>query len=106
MGKRMNGQFQISGHMRRFLAAKAAVVATVGAAISHPATAQPPHSFSLQQGQVLSITPQGKVEYGTMQGSPAHVEEMEKRAQPVTKGLVIWFGPGGQLRYLTEPLGH
>jgi hypothetical protein len=92
MGKRMNGQFQISGHMRRFLA-KAAVVATVGAAISHPATAQPPQSFSLQQGQVLSITPQGKVEYGTMQGNPPHVEEMEKRTQPVTKGWSSGLGP-------------
>jgi hypothetical protein len=79
-----------------------AVAAMIGA--TYPAAAQ--QTFSLQQGQVLSITPEGKVEYAPMQGNPAHVLEMERRSQPVSKGLVVWAGPDGKLRYLTEPLGH
>ena len=39
-----------------------------------------------------------------MQGDQAHVEKMDKRAKPVTKGLGIWFGADGKLRYLDEPV--
>ena len=40
----------------------------------------------------------------TMQGDAAHIATMQKRAKPVTKGLAIWVGPDGKLRYLTDPV--
>jgi len=40
----------------------------------------------------------------TMQGDQAHVAKMDKRAKPLTKGLGVWFGPDGKLRYLDEPV--
>jgi hypothetical protein len=39
-----------------------------------------------------------------MQGDPAHIREMEKRGQPITKGLAIWVGNDGKLRFLTDPV--
>jgi hypothetical protein len=39
-----------------------------------------------------------------MQGDAAHIATMQKRAKPVTKGLAIWVGPDGKLRYLTDPV--
>lgn len=53
----------------------------------------------------MRVMPDGKVDvFSTMQGNPAHVSEMEQRAQPVTKGLGIWFGTDGKLRYIDNPI--
>ena len=53
----------------------------------------------------MRITPEGKVDVFTkMQGDPAHIREMEKRGQPITKGLAIWVGYDGKPRFLTEPV--
>jgi hypothetical protein len=69
------------------------------------AFAQSGQSFQLQKGQAIRITPTGKVDvFTTMQGDAAHVANMQKRAKPVTKGLAIWVGPDGKLRYLTDPV--
>lgn len=66
---------------------------------------QSERSFQLQKGQAIRITPDGKVDvFVTMQGDQAHVAKMDKRAKPVTKGLGVWFGPDGKLRYLDEPV--
>lgn len=70
-----------------------------------PALAQSEKSFQLQKGQAIRITRDGKVDvFTTMQGDSAHVAKMEKRAKPVTKGLAVWVGPDGKLRYLTDPV--
>jgi hypothetical protein len=38
----------------------------------------------------MRITPEGKVDvFAKMQGDPAHIREMEKRGQPITKGLAL-----------------
>ena len=67
--------------------------------------AQSVQSFSLKKGQALRILPDGKVDvFSTMQGNAAHVSEMEKRAQPLTKGLGVWFGEDGKLRYIDNPV--
>jgi hypothetical protein len=64
---------------------------------------QSERSFQLQKGQAIRITPDGKVDvFATMQGDQAHVEKMDKRAKPVTKGLGMWFGPDGKLRYVDD----
>jgi hypothetical protein len=66
---------------------------------------QSDRSFQLQKGQAIRVTPDGKVDvFASMQGDQAHVEKMDKRAKPVTKGLGIWFGADGKLRYLDEPV--
>jgi hypothetical protein len=70
-----------------------------------PAFAQSAQTFKLQKGQAMRITPEGKVDvFAKMQGDPAHIREMEKRGQPITKGLAIWVGNGGKLRFLTDPV--
>jgi hypothetical protein len=70
-----------------------------------PAFGQTAQSFKLQKGQAMRITPEGKVEVFTkMQGDRGHIQEMEKRSQPVTKGLAIWVGQDGKLRFLTDPV--
>lgn len=62
-------------------------------------------SFQLEKGQAIRIAPDGKVDvFTTMQGDAAHVAKMDKRAKPVTKGLGIWFGDDGKLRYLDDPV--
>jgi hypothetical protein len=67
--------------------------------------AQSPQSFQLQKGQAMRITSDGKVDvFTTMQGEPAHIAKMEKRAKPVTKGLAVWVTSDGKLRYLTDPV--
>jgi len=53
----------------------------------------------------MRITPEGKVDvFAKMQGDPAHIPEMEKRGQPITKGLAIWIDKDGKLRFLTDPV--
>ena len=70
-----------------------------------PAFAQSAQSFKLEKGQAMRITPEGKVDvFAKMQGDPAHIREMEKRGQPITKGLAIWIGNDGKLRFLTDPV--
>ena len=55
-----------------------------------PAFAQSAQSFKLEKGQAMRITPEGKVDvFAKMQGDPAHIREMEKRGQPITKGLAL-----------------
>jgi hypothetical protein len=79
------------------------VLATVSA--SAGALAQSPQSFTLQKGQAVRIAPDGKVDvFATMQGNSAHVAEMEKRAHPIAKGMGIWVGEDGKLRYLIDPV--
>jgi hypothetical protein len=74
-------------------------------AAASAAMADPTQSFTLGKGQVIRITPEGKVEvFAKMQGNAAHVAKMEKRAKPITKGLVVWVGNDGKLRYLTNPV--
>ena len=69
------------------------------------AFAQSGQSFQLQKGQAIRITPDGKVDvFTTMQGDATHIAKMDKRAKPVTKGLAIWVGSDGKLRYLTDPV--
>ena len=69
------------------------------------ASAQSGQSFQLQKGQAIRIMPDGKVDvFTTMQGDSAHIAKMEKRAKPVTRGLAVWAGPDGKLRYLTNPV--
>ena len=69
------------------------------------AGAQSVQSFVLQKGQAIRITPEGKVGvFARMQGNTGHVAEMEHRAHPVTKGLGIWVGDDGKLRYLIDPV--
>jgi hypothetical protein len=81
-----------------------AVYAVAFAAVS-PALAQSGQSFQMQKGQAIRITPDGKVDvFTTMQGDTAHIAKMEKRAKPVTKGLAVWVGADGKLRYLTNPV--
>jgi hypothetical protein len=80
-------------------------VCAVFFASTFPVRAQSGQSFQLQKGQAIRITPEGKVDvFATMQGDPAHIAKMEKRAKPVTKGLAVWVGPDGKLRYLTDPV--
>jgi hypothetical protein len=77
----------------------------VACAMPLSTVAQSAQSFQLQKGQAIRITPQGKVDVFTaMQGDSAHISKMEKRAKPVTKGLAVWVGPDGKLRYLTDPV--
>jgi hypothetical protein len=58
-----------------------------------------------RRGKPCGITPEGKVDvFAKMQGDPAHIREMEKRGQPITKGLAIWVGNDGKLRFLTDPV--
>jgi hypothetical protein len=72
---------------------------------SLPAFGQSAQTFKLEKGQAMRITPEGKVDVFTkMQGDPAHIREMEKRGQPITKGLAIWVGYDGKPRFLTEPV--
>jgi hypothetical protein len=80
------------------------VVCVIVFGITVPAFAQPGQTFTLQKGQAMRINPEGKVDVFTkMQGDPAHVREMGKRGQPVTKGLAIWVDKDGKLRFLTDP---
>lgn len=81
-----------------------AVVALVFAIVV-PAYPQSAQSFQLQKGQAIRIAPDGKVDvFETMQGDPTHIAKMERRAKPVTKGLAVWVGSDGKLRYLTNPV--
>lgn len=83
------------------------LVAACAASLANasPTLAQSAQSFQLQKGQAIRITPEGKVDvFTTMQGDTAHIEKMEKRAKPVTKGLAVWMGPDGKLHYLTDPV--
>lgn len=78
---------------------------TLALAAALPAMAQSGQSFQLEKGQAIRITPDGKVDvFAAMQGDSTHVAQMEKRAKPVTKGLAVWVGPDGKLRYLTDPV--
>ena len=82
---------------------KPLAVYTVALGITVPALAT--ETFTLKKGQAMRITPEGKVEVFTkMQGDPAHIREMEKRSQPITKGLAIWVGDDGKLRFLSDPV--
>ena len=84
------------------LLAAVTVVLLVSASASQ---AQSVRSFTLEKGQAIRIMPDGKVDvFATMQGNPAHVGEMEKRAHPLTKGLGIWFSKDGKLQYITDPV--
>jgi hypothetical protein len=70
-----------------------------------PAFGQSAQTFKLEKGQAMRITPEGKVDVFTkMQGDSAHIREMEKRGQSITKGLAIWVGNDGKLRFLTDPV--
>ena len=71
-------------------------------AICSPALAQ--SNITLSKGQVLRIAPDGKVSVVQMSMQGKMQEEMKKQAQPVTKGLVVWFDQNGQLSYLTNPV--
>ena len=71
---------------------------------SSPALAQTMQSITLQKGQAVRITPEGQVDIVQMQGDAAHLAEMEKRSRPITKGLAVWIGEDGKLRYLTDPV--
>lgn len=70
------------------------VVAMLAIVLATPKVmAQSVQSFTLQRGQAIRITPGGKVDvFATMQGNPSHVAEMEKKAQPIEKGMGIWVG--------------
>jgi hypothetical protein len=59
---------------------------------------------TLTKGQILMIDPDGKVTVSQMNMEAKMQEEMKKRAQPVTKGLRVWFDQNGQLSYLTDPV--
>ena len=84
---------------------KTLAVCVIALGITVPAHAQSAQSFTLKKGQAMRITAEGKVDVFTkMQGGPAHIGEMEKRAQPITKGLAIWVGGDGKLRFLTDPV--
>ena len=75
--------------------------------VSTASLAQPQsnQTFQLQKGQAIRITPDGKVDvFASMQGDSAHIAKMEKRAKRVTKGLAVWVGPDGKLRYLIDPV--
>jgi hypothetical protein len=77
--------------------------ATVVLATNSPAFDQAAHT--LEKGQAIRITPDGEVTvFSQMQGDTAHLEEMERRAQPMPKGLAVWRGADGKLRYLIEPV--
>jgi hypothetical protein len=77
----------------------------VASGASASALAQSPHSFQLERGQAIRITPDGKVDiFSKMQGDAAHIAEMEKRAHPITKGLAIWIGKDGKPHYLIDPV--
>jgi len=81
------------------------LVVAVAAMIAVTAHAQSIQSFTLQKGQAIRIMPDGKVDvFSTMQGNAAHVSEMEKRAHPLTKGLGVWYGEDGKLRYIDNPV--
>jgi hypothetical protein len=68
-------------------------------------TQTPAQSFQLKKGEAIRIAPDGKVDvFATMRGDSAHLARMENRAKPVTKGLTVWVGPDGKLRYLTNPV--
>lgn len=78
-------------------------VCAIALGITLPAFALSAQTFTLKKGQAMRITPEGKVDVFTkMQGDPAHIGEMEKRSQPITKGLAIWVGDDGKLRFLTD----
>ena len=69
------------------------------------AFAQSAQTFKLEKGQAMRITPEGKVDvFAKMQGDPAHIREMEKRSQLITKGLAIWVDKDGKLHFLTDPV--
>jgi hypothetical protein len=79
--------------------------ATVVLATNSPAFDQAAQNFTLEKGQAIRITPDGEVTvFSQMQGDTAHLEEMERRAQPMPKGLAVWRGADGKLRYLIEPV--
>ncbi len=59
---------------------------------------------TLTKGQILMINPDGKVTVQQMNMEAKMQEEMKKRAQPVTKGLRVWFDQNGHLSYLTDPV--
>ena len=50
------------------------------------------------------LVPLGKATVGQMNMEAKMQEEMKKRAQPITKGLRVWFDQNGQLSYLTDPV--
>jgi hypothetical protein len=58
---------------------------------------------TLTKEQILLIDPDGKVTVAKMNMEAKMQEEMKKRAQPVTKGLRVWFDQNGQMSYLTDP---
>jgi hypothetical protein len=69
------------------------------------ALGEPSKDFTLEIGQALRITPEGQVTFfPEMQADAAHLAEMERRAQSMPKGLAIWRGADGKLRYLTDPV--
>lgn len=81
-------------------------LAAAASVLASPSLAQSAQSFQLKKGEAIRITPDGKVDvFASMQGNAAHIEKMEKRSKPVTKGLAIWVGSDGKLRYLTDPVG-
>lgn len=61
-------------------------------------------TITLTKEQILRIEPDGKVTVAKMNMEAKMQEEMKKRAQPVTKGLRVWFDQNGQLSYLTDPV--
>jgi hypothetical protein len=61
-------------------------------------------TITLTKGQILRIDPDRKVTVAQMDMEAKMQEEMKKRAQPVTKGLRVWFDQNGQLSYLTDPV--
>jgi hypothetical protein len=57
-------------------------------------------SFMLQRGQSIRVTPEGQISiFAQTQGDAA---DLQRRSQPITRGLGVWIAPDGKPRYFVD----
>jgi len=71
-----------------------------GAAI--PAFAQ--SDITLSKGQVLRVSPDGKISVAAANMDPKMQSAMNKQAKKVTKGLVVWLDENGKMSFIENPI--
>lgn len=75
-------------------------VAALGQGRRNPTADPGIQSFMLQRGQSIRVTPEGQVSiFSQTQGDAA---ELQRRSQPITRGIGIWIPPDGKPRYFVD----
>jgi hypothetical protein len=78
----------------------ATTVAAFGQGRRGPTADPSIQSFMLHRGQSIRITPEGQVSiFSQIQGDAA---DLQRRSQPITRGIGIWIAPDGKPRYFID----